>query len=189
MIETLRRHLRRRLKLDIVSADNTTTLRHHLGEVLRIYRIDTVLDVGANEGQFGAMLREMGFAGDIHSFEPIKETFALLQARAAGDARWHCHNIALGRSPGTLVMNVSEFSTFSSALKANAFGSGRFHDLRQIREEEVAVSTGVLGKRPLPGEPQRRSVAHRGRLRHGQSRASLTSAAHRPGVRPKRAAK
>lgn len=141
MIETLRRQLRRRLKLDIVSADNTTTLRHHLGEVLRLYRIDTVLDVGANEGQFGAKLREMRFAGDIHSFEPIKETFSLLQARATGDARWHCHNIALGRSPGTLTMNVSEFSTFSSALKANAFGTGRFHDLRQIREEEVTVST------------------------------------------------
>lgn len=141
MIEALRRQLRRRLKLDVVSADNTTTLRHHLGEVLRTYRIDTVLDVGANEGQFGAMLREMGFAGDIHSFEPIKQTFVRLQAGAAGDARWHCHNIALGRSPGRLTMNVSEFSTFSSALKANAFGTGRFHDLKQVRQEEVAVST------------------------------------------------
>jgi FkbM family methyltransferase len=141
LIEAVRRQMRRRLKLDIISASNTTTLRHHLEQALRIYRIDTVLDVGANEGQFAGQMRELGFAGTIHSFEPIRKTFARLQEKASGDDAWHCHHLALGRQPGRLTMNVSEFSSFNSMLASNDFGVGRFHDQRVVGQEDVAVST------------------------------------------------
>ena len=48
-----------------------------LGSVFRQLRIDTVLDVGANTGQFHDFLRQQaGFAGAIHSFGPISEPAA-----------------------------------------------------------------------------------------------------------------
>ncbi len=141
LIEALRRQMRQRLKLDIISASNTTTLRHQLEQVLQAYRIDTVIDVGANEGQFAGQVRELGFTGTIHSFEPVRQTFGLLQQRASGDTGWHCHHMALGREPGRLTMNLSEFSSFNSMLAPNDFGAGRFHDQKVVGQEEVEVST------------------------------------------------
>jgi len=141
-IEALRRQLRRWLKLDVINTANMHTLRHNLTEVLRCYRIDTVLDVGANEGQFATMLREAtGFPGAIHSFEPASRAFAKLMARAANDNNWHVHRLALGRSSGEVTLNVSEFSTFSSLLRPNVFGIETFSDIRVVNEEKVPMST------------------------------------------------
>src|SRR5882724_10260470 len=141
LLQALRRELRRTLKIDIVRPYNTATLTHHLEEVFRVYRIDTIVDVGANEGQFGAMMRELGFKGDIHSFEPVKLTYDLLAKAAAGDPHWTAHNLALGKAPGNLVLNVSEGSVFSSALRPNDYGTAKFNDIKVQRQEEVEVST------------------------------------------------
>ena len=50
-----------------------------LGEL----RVDCVLDVGANVGQFGDMLRTIGYMGTIVSFEPVDATFRTLAEHAA----------------------------------------------------------------------------------------------------------
>jgi FkbM family methyltransferase len=137
----VRRGVRGAFKVDIVRVGNPSPLGQHLREALATYRIDTIIDVGANEGQFGTMMRKLGFKGDIHSFEPVKSTFDILAKTTARDDRWTVHNLALGKTPGRLVMNVSEGSVFSSALRPNEYGSAKFHDIKVQRQEEVEVST------------------------------------------------
>src|SRR5215218_999894 len=56
--------------------------------------VDVVLDVGANTGQYGALLRELGFAGRILSLEPVAEAFAELAGRAAADGAWEAVCVA-----------------------------------------------------------------------------------------------
>lgn len=141
LLSALRRELRRALKIDVVRTANTATLTYHLEDMLRAYRIDTIIDVGASVGQFAMAMRDLGFKGDIHSFEPIKQTYARLASAAASDDRWTTHNMALGSKPGTLLMNVAEGSVFSSALAPNSFGSARFEGMKVQRQEEVEVST------------------------------------------------
>lgn len=68
---------------------------------------DLVIDVGANSGQYGTLLRENGFRGRIVSFEPLTAPFAALSAVAAGDENWDAHNLALGAEDSMVTMNVA----------------------------------------------------------------------------------
>jgi FkbM family methyltransferase len=51
-------------------------------------RIDTILDVGANDGGYGKLLRRNGFRGSIISFEPLEKEHEALKAAADADGKW-----------------------------------------------------------------------------------------------------
>lgn len=79
--------------------------------------INLVLDVGANSGQFGASLREAGYAGRIVSFEPLESARNLLLAASARDSRWEvAEKAAIGREEGEVEIHVSANSVSSSVL-------------------------------------------------------------------------
>lgn len=85
--------------------------------LLEFYAVDTVLDVGANTGQFARQLRRhFGYAGRILSFEPLSAAFAELQRAAGGDAQWQVFNFALGESAGSQRIHVAANSESSSLL-------------------------------------------------------------------------
>nr|WP_272916562.1 FkbM family methyltransferase [Tsuneonella aeria] len=69
-------------------------------------RIDCVLDVGANTGQFADRLRRTGYTGHIVSFEPMPREYAIIAEAANRDARWHTFNFALGSKAETKRFNV-----------------------------------------------------------------------------------
>jgi FkbM family methyltransferase len=79
-------------------------------------RVDVVLDVGANSGQFATGLRQADFDGRIVSFEPLSVPFSVLERVAAADARWDCRRCALGDCDGTVSMNVARNGGQSSSL-------------------------------------------------------------------------
>lgn len=78
--------------------------------------IDTVLDIGANVGQFGRMVRTAGFSGRILSVEPLETAYGQLSRRASSDPHWTCINVAVGAEPGETQINVSANSYSSSLL-------------------------------------------------------------------------
>ena len=79
--------------------------------------VDTVLDVGANIGQFASELRgDLGWRGHIVSFEPLGQAYAALAARAAADPLWDSHHYALGDADGPARMGVAGNSYSSSLL-------------------------------------------------------------------------
>lgn len=108
------RKLVRRLGADLVRRRPSFT------EIMRRHEIRTVLDVGANIGQFGSGLRAWGFAGRIISFEPIKEAYAALVRRAARDPLWTAQHVGLGDRDGEQVLRVSPDSVFSSVRPMGA---------------------------------------------------------------------
>ena len=82
-------------------------------------KVDVVLDVGANSGQYGEMLRELGFAGRLVSLEPVAEAYAELERRAAADDAWEAVRVAASDADGEITLNVTEDSRSSSVLPRN----------------------------------------------------------------------
>ena len=88
-----------------------------VARLLAVHEIDTVLDVGANRGDYGAMLRRAGFRKKIISFEPVAEAYSELMQASARDPLWTvAPRMALGSRGGSLLMHVSADNGSSSAL-------------------------------------------------------------------------
>jgi FkbM family methyltransferase len=85
-------------------------------QLVRRFGIDLVLDVGANRGQYGAMLRKFGYRGRIASFEPLSAPLATLHRQAAADPLWTVHPYALGDQTGTVTVNVAGNGAASSSV-------------------------------------------------------------------------
>jgi hypothetical protein len=78
--------------------------------------VDLVVDVGANAGQFGRQLRDLGYLGAIESFEPMREAFESLSQTATGDPLWHVHHFGLGSASAQAVLHVAANSYRSLIL-------------------------------------------------------------------------
>jgi FkbM family methyltransferase len=84
---------------------------------LRELGIGTVLDVGANRGQFAMELRACGYSGAIVSFEPLSAAHPLLAAEAAKDGAWLAMpRMALGAQTGNSRINIAQNLDSSSLL-------------------------------------------------------------------------
>ena len=108
--------------------------RQVLGQLLKKLRVDCVIDVGANEGQYARLLRRLDFTGLILSFEPNPDVFQVMQKAFAQDTAWKGYNCALGSSDADLDFNIFEHSQISSFLP----GSERVHS-KLLRTVKVPV--------------------------------------------------
>jgi FkbM family methyltransferase len=81
--------------------------------------IDVVLDVGANAGQYGALLRREGYAGRLVSLEPLGEAYEALRRRAQADGGWTALQLAASDTDGEIVLHVTEDSRSASVLRRN----------------------------------------------------------------------
>lgn len=112
--------------------------------LLKHFGIDTVLDIGANTGQFAGHLREDGYSGKIVSFEPLIDAFAELERSAQTDPKWSVVNIALGDSDGSANINVAGNSCSSSLL-------GMLPEHKESAPESVYQRTERIEIRRLDG--------------------------------------
>ena len=117
------------------------------------YGIRTVVDVGANEGQFARLARAALPTSQIFSFEPLPECFAKLQAQFGGDRHFEAFPFALGASPAELTIYRSAYSPSSSLLRMGATHRRAFPHTTDVDEVRVHVETldAVLGGCPLDG--------------------------------------
>jgi FkbM family methyltransferase len=118
----------------------------NLNDFLRSRAIDLVIDVGAHIGGFGQTLRELGYSGQIVSFEPIEANFQMLQVRARKDGKWACHKLAMGDEPGILPISVTQVRTLSSFVPQGPIAKN-YPEATIVRTEDVQVAT--LDSAPL----------------------------------------
>jgi FkbM family methyltransferase len=85
--------------------------------LMKKHEIDLVLDVGANEGQYGAFLRRNGYSKKIASFEPLSIAYIKLLKVSKKYPDWEiAERMAIGDHNGTVKINVSQNLVSSSIL-------------------------------------------------------------------------
>jgi FkbM family methyltransferase len=114
----------------------TPTIEHKLA--LQGLNVRTVLDIGANRGQFSLLARCLYPAATIYAFEPLQRPAAQFRALFANKANVHLFQVGIDEALGDAKMFVAnDHHASSSILKAQKqlqiFGS------RETGEETVRV--------------------------------------------------
>ena len=136
----LLRHLNDLLSRADLRLERTTRSRSLL-DFLRSRQVDTVFDVGANQGQFGLALREGGFCGSIKSFEPLAGAYQALLSVSAKHPSWEAFHLGLGAENGIADLNVSTYSVFSSLKRLNPEALTFSRKSEVLRTENVRIAT------------------------------------------------
>ena len=114
-------------------------LVRHLQKVFRLYEIQCVIDIGANEGQYHDLLRErVGYRGLILSFEPIALLYQALKSRAEiEDSAWQVFPYALGSNDDEAVINITRNIVFSSLRQPDSSQCDLFANQNQVVERQT----------------------------------------------------
>jgi FkbM family methyltransferase len=89
----------------------------HLDVMRSLGNLNTVIDVGANLGQFALLSRRVFPNATIHSFEPMPEIADRFQQALSREPRVHLHQHALGDLSGASEIYVTKHHDSSSLLK------------------------------------------------------------------------
>lgn len=104
--------------------------------------VSTVLDVGANVGQFGIDLRISGYKGRIISFEPVAEYFESLKLISNRFGNWEAIQIGIGSKEGNMSIAVAGNSGLSSSfLRINDLHLQEFPQSSTKRSEFAKIQT------------------------------------------------
>jgi FkbM family methyltransferase len=103
------------------------------------HNLNTIIDVGANKGQFANRIRALGWRGKIMSFEPLIEPFKLLEKQAEKDPKHFVYQYGLGDENIDTEINVaSNHGASSSILEFNPSVSEAF-SITTVSKESVRI--------------------------------------------------
>lgn len=100
----------------------------------------TVVDIGANRGQFALVARQCQPHARIISFEPLPAAAAKFRAVFAGDDRVTLHEVAIGPAPGNATIHVSRRDDSSSLLPITSTQVALFPGTGEVATATVRVA-------------------------------------------------
>ncbi len=121
-------------------ASGTFSSRSHESVITRFAPM-TVIDVGANGGQFSLSARLAQPTARIIAFEPLQGPSTRFRQLFATDEKVSLTTVALGSEPGVAEIHVSSLGHSSSLLPIGPNQTSRYPGSETSRTEEVVVST------------------------------------------------
>lgn len=109
--------------------------------VIKYLQPKTVIDVGANKGQFALMALKNLPSVVVYSFEPISSEFNILEKVTKGANTVHCFNVALGSATKNSQIHVSNSRDSSSLLGIGATQLEMYPNTFESRKEEIRLET------------------------------------------------
>ncbi len=119
---------------------------HKLGEYFHNETIRTIIDVGANRGQFAIVARQCFPKAKIVSFEPLKEPAILFRRVFQSDPNVTLHECAIGQREEEAIIHVSKADDSSSLLHISSTQTNLFPGTgeKEIRAIQVKPLDSVL---------------------------------------------
>lgn len=103
------------IKLKRFTASASEPLRTAM--LLKNAKVDLVIDIGANTGQFAESLYDFGYAGQVLSFEPVPEAHQEISKRSRPYPNWTiADRMAIGETDGEIEFHITDDTQFSSVL-------------------------------------------------------------------------
>lgn len=133
------------------------SLERALEELMGRYEVDSVVDVGANEGQWASSVRRIGYAGPLLSLEPVSETYSRLSSRASSDRMWTTLQVAASDAPAELTINVPEATGMASFREIDGELIDSYANAEEVRRlsttrRRETVQAVTLDSLDVPGE-------------------------------------
>jgi FkbM family methyltransferase len=117
MLHTIRKLLLK-LGIEVNRYNLLQSASARMAYLLKYNKIDLVIDIGANDGGYGANLRSIGYKGNIISFEPTSNAYKKLLLNSEKDKSWFiAPRCAVGNFDGFTDINISLNSVSSSIFK------------------------------------------------------------------------
>ena len=153
------------------------------------YKFQTILDIGANVGQFSREILDIFPNVEIYAFEPVASCYQKLE-KISKKPNFHPLPYALGNQSGEMKINVSSYSPSSSLLKMSNLHkkvfphtAGEHKEKIQIRRlddmaSELNIKAPLLIKMDVQG--YEKEVILGGRMTFAKASAVLTEASFVP---------
>jgi len=100
---------------------------------------NTIIDIGANHGQFALAARKWAPNARIISFEPLSQAALRFQKVFHEDPNVMLHQVAIGPQTGTSVIHVAGSDDSSSLLPITALQEKLFPGTGEVRTEKIHV--------------------------------------------------
>jgi FkbM family methyltransferase len=117
-----------------------TALREEF-QWLRQYDFASIIDIGANEGQFSDKMRLLFPDAFIYAFEPLPGVFSSLNRNFSGDPNFKSFNLGLGDQQGEFEFSENEYSPSSSFLNLSQNHISNFEEAVKTNKVKVFVQT------------------------------------------------
>jgi FkbM family methyltransferase len=145
-VELLFNALTKILRVLWISEYRAAFLRNHVAAstehdgMLGGLNLDTVVDIGANRGQFALCIRRLYPMVEIHSFEPLARAGAKYRAIFHADQRAHLYAAAIASQSGKASMHVARWDVSSSLLPFAKAQQDNFSFSEETGREEVRTA-------------------------------------------------
>jgi FkbM family methyltransferase len=145
MLKTIRRKIRKIIR----NSGFVRKIAPDFVDVMNEYNINVVLDVGANDGDYGREIRDRGYKGLIISFEPNPAAFERLQYNIKNDSNWLAYPFALGEKNGEMMFNISENDVMSSFKGLTKFGISKDTNIAKSIISKIITIDEFLNNNPI----------------------------------------
>jgi FkbM family methyltransferase len=111
---------------------------------LEEYNINTVIDVGANVGQFALEISKFLPKAFVYSFEPQKHEYSTLIQNCNQLKNFRAFNLGLGDSEGSSAIHKCSYTPGSSMLQMTSLTRGVFQNLKDVTHTSEDITIAKL---------------------------------------------
>lgn len=113
---------------------------HSFWDTVSLQKIQTVLDIGANNGEFSKEIFAHVPNAQVYAFEPLADCFATMQKALEGNSRFHALQTALGDTSGETTIQRSSFHPSSSLRTMAALHKTLYPKTAGVQMETIHIA-------------------------------------------------